>query len=123
MDYTFIGYSTNSQKIAKRKWVLTDIELIKQDLLNHFHTKKGERVMRPDFGSSFWEYIMEPNTDTVRSLIEEEVRRVVSLDIRLRLEKIDLYVKNHTVIVNVTLFLRPFNTVETLELSFDKRNT
>ncbi len=123
MDYTFIGYSTSSERTAKRKWVLTDIDLIKQDLLNHFHTKKGERVMRPEFGSSLWEYIMEPNTDTNRALIEDEVRRVVSLDSRLQLEKIDLYIKNHTVIVQVVLLLRPFNTVETLELTFEKRNT
>jgi len=34
---------------------ITDIDLVKRDLLNHFFTMKGERVMRPEFGSSIWE--------------------------------------------------------------------
>ena len=56
----FKGFST-VQGPKTRK--LHDIELAKQDLKNHFHTKRGERVMKPSFGSMIWQLMFEPWND------------------------------------------------------------
>ena len=34
-----------------KKFSITDIELIKQDLFNHFYTRQGERLMNPTYGT------------------------------------------------------------------------
>ena len=48
MATVFKGFSTVDK--IRAPYSLTDIELVKRDLLNEFYTKKGERVMRPNLG-------------------------------------------------------------------------
>ncbi len=120
-ERTFVGFSTLAEKSGRRSWVLFDTDLIKRDLYNHFYTRVGERVMRPEFGCRIWEYIMEPNVDMVRQEILNEVERVVRLDVRLDVRDIRLFEKDHTVIVMCTLVYRPFQTSEVFQLSFDRR--
>ena len=43
------GYSTVGRSGVN--FSLSDIELVERDLLNHIFTKKGSRVMMPDFGT------------------------------------------------------------------------
>lgn len=118
---TFIGYSTLAEKSGRRSWVLYDIDLIKRDLLNHFYTRLGERVMRPDFGCKIWDYVMEPNVEQVRYEIVAECERVVRLDQRLDVKDIRLFQKDHTVMVIMELIYRPFQTSEIFQLAFDRR--
>jgi CRISPR/Cas system-associated protein Cas7 (RAMP superfamily) len=35
---------------------LYDIALIKQDIINHFHIRVGERLENPEFGTIIWSY-------------------------------------------------------------------
>lgn len=118
---TFIGYSTLAQSSSRRSWVLYDTDLIKRDLYNHFYTRIGERVMRPDFGCRIWDYIMEPNIEMVQAQILEEVERIVRLDIRLNVNDIKLFERDHTIIITCSLSYRPFQTSEIFQLAFDKR--
>ena len=46
------GFSSLDQTTSNSK--LYDFDLIKQDIINHFNTRKGERVMNPTFGSIIW---------------------------------------------------------------------
>ena len=48
MATIFRGFSTVDT--VKAPFSLSDMELVKRDLLNEFNTRKGERVMRPNFG-------------------------------------------------------------------------
>lgn len=118
---TFTGFSTAAASSGKRTWVLHDIELIKRDLRNHFFTRIGERVMRPDFGSRLWEYIMEPNVTGMAGVIRAEVERVVRLDTRLDVRDIAVFDEGHQVTVSMDLLYVPFRSVETFVLEFDKR--
>ena len=43
------GYNTVDNQTTKTR--LEDEELIKRDLINHFNIRKGEKLMRPDFGT------------------------------------------------------------------------
>ena len=49
MATIFKGFSTVDK--IRAPYSLFDQELIKRDLLNEFHTRKGERLMKPNFGS------------------------------------------------------------------------
>ena len=75
------GFSTvdkNSQNVQ-----LFDFDLIKQDIINHFRTKKGERVMNPEFGSIIWDLIMEPLTEENREALKEDVQTICTFDPRV----------------------------------------
>ena len=118
---TFVGFSTNAEQSRRRSWALYDIDLIKRDLYNHFYTRVGERVMRPTFGCTVWDYIMEPNIDSVQGRIFAEVERICRLDVRLDVDQIKLYQKDHTLVITMQLIYRPFQTSELFRLAFDKR--
>jgi phage baseplate assembly protein W len=55
---------------------LYDFALVKQDIINHFNTKKGERLMNPEFGSSIWDLLMEPITDDTRQALAEDIESI-----------------------------------------------
>lgn len=120
-ERTFVGFSTSAEKSGRRSWVLFDTDLIKRDLYNHFYTRIGERVMRPEFGCRIWDYIMEPNVEQVRTDIFAEVERVIRLDIRLDVRELKMFEREHTIIIMCTLVYRPFQTSELFQLEFDKR--
>ena len=54
---TFIGFSTDGK--TKPPFSLVDLDLVKQDILNQLKTSKGERVMRPNYGSIIKESLMK----------------------------------------------------------------
>lgn len=116
----FIGYSTIGNRTS-RDWVLYDLDLIKRDLLNHFQTRVGERIMRPTFGCEIWNYIHEPLTPDIVSLIENEVTRIVSLDARTEVRKIRVQTYEHGVVVLADLFYRPFDMIDRFRIEFDAR--
>lgn len=119
MAALFKGFSTIDKDHKHNS--LVDIELIKRDLLNHFHTRKGERVMMPEFGSIIWDMMFEPLDATSKELIEEDVRRVVTSDPRLEFMEMVTYVREHGILITVHLKYIPFDLEETLEVSFDRR--
>lgn len=64
---------------------LTDIELVKQDLLNHFNTRLGERLGRPEFGSIIWDLLFDLGDERTESLVVADARRIIDNDPRVRL--------------------------------------
>ena len=98
---TFIGFSTDKKK--KPPYTLTDLDLVKQDLLNHFQTRKGERVMRPNFGSIIHDILMEPFDDFTKQDVEDECKQIVENDPRVEL--IDMNVENSDHFLKVELYL------------------
>lgn len=42
-------------------------------------TRKGERVMRPDFGSGLYDFVFEPDSYTTRSMIKKAVIDALTL--------------------------------------------
>ena len=75
------GLSTvNPENVSK---TLYDIGLIKQDLLNHFHIRQGEKLMNPEFGTIIWDAIFEPMTPSMEEAIAENVKRIVNSDPRV----------------------------------------
>lgn len=117
---TFIGFSTIANG-TNRSWVLTDRDLIKRDMLNHFHTRIGERVMRPTFGCRLWDWIYEPLTPTMIEMCRAEVERIVLLDSRVETRSISVTSSQYGIMVSVDIYYRPFDMVENMRISFEER--
>ena len=113
----FKGFST-VQGSKNRK--LHDIELAKQDLMNHFYTKKGERIMNPEFGSIIWSLMFEPWNDSTEEEIKEDCLNIVAQDPRWRLDGVETYSNQNALSVQLRLFYQPTDKVELLALTFDR---
>jgi len=116
---TFKGFTTLDR--VKAPFTITDQELIKRDLLNEFYTKKGERVMRPNFGSIIWDLLMDPNDGDLVNAVTEDIQRIVAKETRVELVDLTVYVADHAISADVLLKYLPFNNSESLYLIFEKQ--
>jgi phage baseplate assembly protein W len=78
------GYSSYEYQ-AKKTFSITDIELVKLDLLNHIFTRRGSRVMMPTFGTRIPDLVFEPLDAITLDVLEEDLRAVFAFDPRVRL--------------------------------------
>jgi phage baseplate assembly protein W len=116
MAYTYRGFSTVGRH---KKFRLTDFELIRQDLINHFHIKQGEKLMKPGFGTIIWNMLHEPLTEEVRRVMSEDVTEIVNYDPRLNVEHIDIIEHERGIQIEVLLTYLQTNETASLNLLFD----
>tara|TARA_B100000927_G_scaffold290513_1_gene289587 strand:+ start:2132 stop:2506 length:375 start_codon:yes stop_codon:yes gene_type:complete len=121
MATIFKGFSTVDK--VRAPYTLTDAELIKRDLLNHFYTRIGERVMRPTFGSVIWDYLMEPEDPETQEIIKEDIERIVNSDPRVEFEDTILTILDHTIQAEVKIRYRLLNSSDALFLEYVTTNT
>lgn len=113
------GFSTLDPTTNNTK--LYDFELIKQDLLNHFKTKKGERVMNPQFGSIIWDILMEPMTDQIRDVLTEDITRICNSDPRVVPTNIQVLEYNNGYLLELTLLIVGTDQSENMRIAFDQQ--
>lgn len=116
MATIFRGFSTVDK--VKAPFSLSDMDLVKRDLLNEFNTRKGERVMRPNFGCIIWELLMNPEDSFTESDIRDDIKRIIDKDSRVQLINTSLFTDNHTVRAEVELRYVILNSEDTLYLEF-----
>lgn len=122
MRKKIVGFSTYDDGSGRRRgFTLYDIEIVKRDLLNHFYTRKGERVMMPTYGCAIWDMVGEPLTPSSRSEIEQECRRIIATDSRVSLHEFNIIEQERGFIVPITLFFEPWGVYESFSLEYDKR--
>lgn len=80
---TFVGVSSVDQRTGT--CTLQNRGFAARDLLNHFHTRRGERLGDPDFGSVFPELLFQPLVQGVINEADDDIRRVVGFDPRREL--------------------------------------
>lgn len=119
MATVYKGFSTYNRT---KKFRVTDFELVKQNLFNHFNTRKGEKLMQPNFGSIIWNMLFEPLTDEVRDIIVSDVKSVVSYDPRVRVQNVTVTQFDHGIQLAVELSYLSNNLLETLVLNFDNKS-
>tara|TARA_B100001287_G_C22340297_1_gene370370 strand:- start:9 stop:461 length:453 start_codon:yes stop_codon:yes gene_type:complete len=100
--------------------VLYDIALIKQDIINHFHIRQGEKLSDPTFGTIIWDALFEPLTDGLKDAITQNVTRIVSADPRVKVKSVIVDQFESGIQVEVNLEYLPYNIAETMRLSFDQ---
>jgi len=115
----FVGYSTvvTNSKVQQ----FADIELIKRDLLNHFYTRRGERVMMPTWGCGIWNLLFEPFDPVTKDAIIYECQQVIESDSRVRWQTITATEFEHGFQVQMDLLYVPYDVIETFSLEFDRR--
>lgn len=114
----FRGYSTVGTNFMDP--VRHDLDLARQDLLNHFNTRKGERIMLPTFGSIVWEMLFEPLDDYTIGLIDADVRSIVKNDPRWELQSVAISEGPNALNIEIVVTYVPTNEVVTLPLTYDK---
>jgi phage baseplate assembly protein W len=105
------GLDVNSNKKVVKKFRLTDEELVVRDFINALSIKQGEKVGNPIYGTEIWQYLFDPNTVELRSLIETEIRRIASLDPRLALNSLEVYSRDNGVLVELEVYVKPFDNI------------
>ena len=104
-----------------KTFILTDVNLVKMDLLNHIFTRKGDRVMMSSFGTSIPDLVFEPLDETLLDLIEEELRAVFDYDPRVEVLEfnIDPQYDLNAVFVTAKLLYIELNTTADFTLNLD----
>jgi len=103
---------------ARKTFSLQDVELVKMDLLNHIHTKRGSRVMMPNFGTQIPEMAFEPLDEETVDIIREELLTVFEFDPRVDLLDLDVqpdYERNQ-ITAAARVFYVELNLVDNIEL-------
>lgn len=112
------GYSSYEYQNNKT-FKLTDVELVKLDLLNHIFTRRGERVMMPRFGTRIPDLAFEPLDDITLLVLEEDLRTVVNFDPRVSL--LDLTITpdpdTNSVVASINLYYIELDLVSSLDLN------
>jgi phage baseplate assembly protein W len=97
-----------------------DFECIRQDLLNQFNTRKGERVMNPEFGTVIWDAIFEPLTESTKNAIVEDIRRILNSEPRIEPEAVKVDEYSSGILLELTVRYKVTNQSTNLKLSFDR---
>lgn len=103
-------------------FVLYDIGLIKQDLLNHFHIRQGEKLENPEFGCIIWDALFEPLTELLKEAIAKNVTTIVNSDPRVQANQVFVNSYESGIQIECTLTYLPYNISEQLKLQFDEAN-
>lgn len=117
---TYKGFSTVST--AAESFALYDLFLIKQDLLNHFHIRLGEKLENPEFGTIIWDVLFDPLTDQLKTMIAKNVETIVNYDPRVRAEQIIVTPYETGIQIECVLVYFPYNIQEAVQFKFDQEN-
>jgi len=116
MANIYKGFSTVGK--VRAPYTLIDGDLIKQDLMNELKARKGERVMRPNFGTTIYDILMNPLDQYVIDEVKEEVTRVISKDPRVEIDEVFTQTLDHLIRVQVQLKFLPTLAEDRLFLEY-----
>jgi phage baseplate assembly protein W len=105
--------------IPGKKVKLVDEQLVIQDFVNALNIPQGSKVGQPSYGTTLWTFVFEPNTQDVQQQLQNEVRRVASLDPRLILNTVNGFPQENGILIEVELAIAPFNNPTVLNVYFD----
>lgn len=120
----FVGFNTVGQ--PSPPYSLTNIELVKRDINNHFATPKGSRVMLPNFGTNIYDYLFDPFDEYTKNIIIEDAVNVIKSDPRVELVSIDVYQEEHALNIVLVLLFQPESVTDNMFVTFslkDKETT
>jgi phage baseplate assembly protein W len=117
---TYRGISTVGDPI--NGFSLYDISLIKQDIVNHFHIRQGEKLERPEFGCIIWDLLFDPLTENLKEAIAQNVTEIVNYDPRVKVDSIIVSQYESGIQIECELTYLPYNISEALRFRFDQEN-
>ena len=118
MANMYRGFSTVGRN---KKFRLTDFELVKQDLINHFYIRKGEKLMNPDYGTIIWNVLHEPFTEELKSVILTDVSSIVTSDPRISVNSVIITEYQRGIQIELSLSYLQTNQTNVMNLKFDNQ--
>lgn len=110
-----LGFSTVGK--VKAPYSLVGNDVVIQDLLNEFYCRKGERVMRPNYGCTIWDMIMDPNVNADQR-VKQEISRILKKDPRVKELETRVTSFEHGVRAQVKISILPYDVEEFLYLDY-----
>jgi len=114
------GFSTSNRP---KHFRITDFELVKQDLINHFNIRKGEKLMNPDFGTIIWDTLFDPFDETTKTKIMQDVKRIISYDSRVSAQNVVVTQFERGIQIEVGLVYIANGQTGTMQMLFDQNST
>jgi len=112
------GYSSFEYE-KNKTFSLTDVELVKMDILNHIFTRRGERVMMPTYGTRIPDLAFEPLDEITLGILREDLETVINFDPRVELLQMSVipdYDSNRVVAAARMLYIE-LNIIDNLNLN------
>ena len=119
-NFTYKGFSS---KESNKNYKLYDVDLVKQDLINHFYIRKGEKLENPEFGTVIWDMLFEQFTPDVKETIAKDVETIINYDPRLVVNEIQIDSTDQGMRIQADVTYVPFNINEKMTLNFDRQNS
>jgi phage baseplate assembly protein W len=116
-----IGSITNPI-ITNKKFRTVDYDLVVRDLINSLNIPQGQKPGKPDYGTTIWNYVFEPNNLDTQLAIEQEIRRMAAQDPRLIVNSINAFPQNNGILLEIEYAVSPFNDVQQLSILFDQES-
>lgn len=116
----FVGFNTVDN--LQPPYSLTNIELIKRDIMNHFSTRVGERVMLPNYGTRIYDMLFDPFDEYTKNAIIEDAVRVVKSEPRVELVSVNVYQQDQTLSVALSLLFKPESVTDNLFVTFSLKD-
>jgi len=129
-----VGYQDNNPVTSSRyrglstinsdndNFTLYDLAIIKQDIINHFHIRQGEKLENPEFGTIIWDVIFEPLTEDLKQAILQNVTDIINYDPRVNVNSVTVDQYETGIQINCELTYLPYNISEQMRLDFDQAN-
>jgi phage baseplate assembly protein W len=119
LTHYYKGFSTTNPDNRGSK--LYDFDLIKQNILNHFNTRKGQRVMNPTFGTIIWDILMEPLTPQIRNVLTKDIETICNTDPRVYPTQIQVNEYEQGYLIDIVLVMKNTDQSSALKLVFDQK--
>jgi phage baseplate assembly protein W len=119
-SFTYKGFSSNE---TTNNFKLYDIDLVKQDIINHFYIRKGEKLENPDFGTIIWDMIFEPFTEDVKNQISKDVETVINYDPRITVDQVTVDSTEQGIRIQADVTYIALNLRESMKFDFDRASS
>jgi phage baseplate assembly protein W len=117
---TYKGISTVYP--STKEFKIFDLGLIKQDLINHFHIRLGEKLENPTFGTIIWDVLYEPLTDSLKDAIIKNVTDIINYDPRVNVTGIIVDSFEYGIQIECELVYLDYSISEQLRFRFDRES-
>ena len=115
------GFSSVANKGVNTK--LFGPDLVRQDLLNEFNTRLGQRVGRPNHGSIIHDLLFDLNDPRTESLVQADITRIINSDPRV--EPLEITVTsdldNYTITAEITIQIIEYDMADSFSVTFGEQ--
>lgn len=114
----YIGYSSEAFE-RTGSFRITNIDVIKEDLLNHIYTRKGSRPRMNNYGTDIPDMTFEMLDEDLLEHLYDELNRVFESDPRIRtlqLNVVPQYETNSVQVVATVLYVE-LNVQQTIDFN------